>query len=257
MNHEVLATSEAIARWRELRHIGAFIKYAIAAAQFDDNRARPRGVEWETVSKESPVSALLLQLPLYKWPVPRNHGCFHPNCDHQVAELQSSHLQRAHDRKRMVRSEEKSKLQRIWNGESTLQATMADLLKIWSVAKAGAKYCNPYAGNEEKRIGTFKALAETWNLPEVRDFHKHLGDFWGPIVIHLRKHKTWMPVGDAFNTGSEHGFCLMTREEMIENWRRGGCVVSKDSPVYSTFKAVLDEIKPAYAHSDYVVPSFR
>jgi hypothetical protein len=89
MNQEVLTTIEAIARWPDLRHMGAFIKHAIADAQFDDNRARHMGVDWELMSKESPVSALLLQLPLYKWPAPRNHGRFHPNCDHQVTELQS------------------------------------------------------------------------------------------------------------------------------------------------------------------------
>jgi hypothetical protein len=106
-----------------------------------------------------------------------------------VIDQQSCHLQRAHDRKKVVPSEEDSKVKRVWNGESALQATTADLLNVWSIAQLGAKYCNPYAAGEERNVGTFKALAESWNQPEVREFHKHLGDFWGPIVLYLRRHK--------------------------------------------------------------------
>jgi hypothetical protein len=132
---------------------------------------------------------------------------------------------------------------------------MADLLSVWSVAELKAKYCNPYAGDEDKQVGTFKALEDTWKLPEVREWHKHLGDFWGPIILHLRETKHWMPIGMAFDTGVEHGFCVKNDEERIESWRRGACEVSSDSPVRSMFKAVLDEIKPAYAIADH--PRFK
>jgi hypothetical protein len=117
INREVLATILAISQWPDPKFAGLFLRNAIAAAKFDDHRARPKGLDWIPVDADSPVSALLIQFPLYKWQIPRDHGCFHPFCDHMVTDQQSSHLQRAHNRKRIVPSEENSKVKRVWNGE--------------------------------------------------------------------------------------------------------------------------------------------
>jgi hypothetical protein len=123
INWEVLSTLEEISRWPDPKYAGLFLRNAIAAAKFDSGRARPRSEDWENLEAGSPVKDLLVQLPLYKWPIPRDHGCFHPFCDHAVDGLQSSHLQRAHNRRTTLQSEKDSKIKRAWNGESTLQAT--------------------------------------------------------------------------------------------------------------------------------------
>jgi hypothetical protein len=48
---------------------------------------------------------------------------------------------------------------------------------------------NVYAEGEDRKVATFKALAETWKLPEAKQWHKYLGDFWGPIILYMRHHK--------------------------------------------------------------------
>jgi hypothetical protein len=187
INREVLCTLFGIKAWANVKFAGQFLRQAIVASRFDYDRAIPNGVAWEPLGTDSTVFDLLVQIPLYKWPIPRDHGCFHPFCDHAVTDLQSCHLQRAHDRKRILQSESADKTQRVWNGESALQPTMADLLDIWSVAQVGAKYANPYANAEERKVGSFRALAETWKQSPVREWHKHLRDFWGPILIYARR----------------------------------------------------------------------
>jgi hypothetical protein len=129
-NFEVLRTLEMISKWPDPKFAGLFIKNAIAASRFGETNARQNSENWEFLRVDSPVFDLLLQLPLYKWPIPRDHGCFHPFCDHVVNELQSSHLQRAHNRRNILNSEKDKKIKRVWNGESTSQATMADLLNV-------------------------------------------------------------------------------------------------------------------------------
>jgi hypothetical protein len=254
INWEVLQILEKIANWPDQKYAGLFIRNAIAAARFDAGRARPRSEDWERLHHDTPVLNLLLRLSLYKWPIPRDHGCFHPFCDHVINELQSSHLQMAHDRRHILQSEAGKKIKRVWNGESALQATMADLLNIWSVAEQGAKYCNPYAAENEKKLSTFKALAETWQTPEVRDWHKYLGDFWGPIIFHLKYAKEWMPIERAFETGYAHGYCLKENNEMFEHWRRGSCDVDAKSTVHTTFLPLLEHIRLAYTRADHHVP---
>jgi hypothetical protein len=135
-----------------------------------------------------------------------------------------------------------------------LQATTADLLNIWSVAQLGAKYVDPYAEGEDRKVSTFKALAETWQRPEVKQWHKYLGDFWGPIIMFMKRHKEWMPIAAAFNTGVEHCFCEKTREQVVEARRRGECETSPDAQVTEIFKPIIDEIRPAYARHDYPIP---
>jgi hypothetical protein len=151
--------------------------------------------------------------------------------------------------------EDGKKIKRIWIGESALQVTMADLLSIWSVAGPGAKYCNPYAEHEdEKKVDSFKALANTWNLAEVREWHQHLGDFWGPIVLHFKNKHQWMPIAMAFDTGYDHGFCVKSAQENIEHWRRGPCDVPKEPPIRKAFLPLLEAIKPAYTRADFDFP---
>jgi hypothetical protein len=152
-----------------------------------------------------------------------------------VDEQQSCHSQRSHDRRHILDAEADKKIKRVWNGESALQATMADLLGIWSVAGPGAKYCNPFLG------------------PEVREWHKHLGDFWGPIMLHLKLKKNWMPIEMAFDTGYNHGYWTKTNNENILHWRRFNFEVRPDSPVAIAFKPVLDQIQLAYTRADFNV----
>jgi hypothetical protein len=130
---------------------------------------------------------------------------------------------------------------------------MADLLNVWSVAKLGAKYANPYAQGEERKVATFKALAETWQNPEIKQWHKYLGDFWGPIMLYLRRHKNWMPIAEAFDTGFDHGFCSKSQEEVREAWRRGDCEASSDPQISEIFGPILNEVRPAYARHDYLI----
>jgi hypothetical protein len=131
---------------------------------------------------------------------------------------------------------------------------MADLLNIWSVAETGAKYCNPYAPFEERRVNTFKALAETWQTPEVRDRRRHLGDFWGPIIQYLKYNKSWMPIGMAFETGVGHGFCLKENNEIIDSWTRGRCEPDPKSPVRTAFLPLIEQIQSAYTRENYDFP---
>jgi hypothetical protein len=253
-NIEVLRTLEILAKCPDLKTIGLFLQNAIVAAQIGA-RPHPNTMRWDQLEEMSPVVDLLCQIPLRKWPIPKNHACFHPFCDHVVNEAQSSHLQRAHNRKNLLNSEKDRKIKRVWNGESALQATMADLLNIWCVAETGAKYCNAYAPREERRVSTFKALAETWQIPEVRDWHKYLGDFWGPIIQHLRRHGEWMPIAAAFETGVGHGFCLKENNEIIASWDRGTCNPDPNSPIRAIFQPLLGEIQQAYANDDYDFPN--
>jgi hypothetical protein len=134
---------------------------------------------------------------------------------------------------------------------------MADLLNIWSVAKLGAKYVDPYAVGKDRKVATFKALAETWQRPGVKQWHKYLGDFWGPIVLYMRRHKDWMPIAEAFNTGIDHGFCGKSQGEIVEAWRRGECEASTDAQVVEIFTPIISEIRLAYAHHDHPVPNER
>jgi hypothetical protein len=71
INYEVLSTIYAICQYPDPKFAGLFLRNAIAAAKFDCHRARPRGVAWEVLDSSSPLSTLLVQLPLYKWPIPR------------------------------------------------------------------------------------------------------------------------------------------------------------------------------------------
>jgi hypothetical protein len=250
MNIQILRTLEALRDWANPKCAGMFIRNAIAAARFDDRRERRVKVEWEPIDPSSPIGALLVQIPLHKWPIPKNHGRFHPFCDHMVTDQQSCHLQRAHERKRVVPTED-STVKRVWNGESTLQATTADLLNIWSIAHQGAKYANAYARTEERKVATFKALAETWKLPEVKLWNKHLGDFWGPIMIFLRHSRNWMSIHEALNTGFEHSFIGKTDEEVVEAWGRGECEAIEDSQ--GIFKDIVSEVRPACGRDGHVV----
>jgi hypothetical protein len=131
---------------------------------------------------------------------------------------------------------------------------MADLLNIWSVAEQGAKYCNPYAGENEKKVSTFKALAETWRTPEVREWHKHLGEFWGPIIFRLKYAKNWMPIEMAFDTGFAHGFCVKENNEIIEHWRRGSCEVDPKGQIHTVFLPLFEHVRLAYTRADHDVP---
>jgi hypothetical protein len=45
INREVLLTLEAICKWSDLKFAGLLLRNAIAAARFDDRRARPRRVD--------------------------------------------------------------------------------------------------------------------------------------------------------------------------------------------------------------------
>jgi hypothetical protein len=244
---------EQIAEWPDPKYAGLFLRNTIAAAKFDSNRARPISEAWQRLHTDSPMEDLLLQPQLYKWPIPRDNSCFHPFCDHVVNELQSSHLQRAHDRKHILKADKDKRIKRVWNGESALQATTADLLNLWSVAEQGAKYCNPYAAQDEKKVSTFKSLPETWQTPEIREWHKHLGDFWGPVILHLKHAKEWMPIAMAFDTGYEHGFCAKENNEIIEHWRRGSCDVAPNSPIRTAFLPLLEQIHSAYTRADFDV----
>jgi hypothetical protein len=70
-NRQVLLTLFAIKDWANPKYAGLFLRNVIAAARFDDRRDRPVGVPWEPIDPSSPISALLVQIPLYKWPIPK------------------------------------------------------------------------------------------------------------------------------------------------------------------------------------------
>jgi hypothetical protein len=109
-NFEVLSILETISKWPDPKFAGLFIRNAIAAARLGSKNHRPDSEPWNFLQEESPVFDLLLQLPLYKWPIPRDHACFHPFCDHVVNDMQSQHLQRAHNRRNVLNSEKDSKV---------------------------------------------------------------------------------------------------------------------------------------------------
>jgi hypothetical protein len=173
--------------------------------------------------------------------------------------------------------EDGEKVKRIWNGESTLQATMADLLNIWCISDRDAKYSNPYAPMEERQVPTFKALAETWDRPEIQHWHKYLGDFWGPIMLHLRRTNNWMTIAEAFETGLNrkgqpigHVYQIKEDKEKVtgkphnpaeargvkieEFWRRPSIQADNKSGEWHMFSAVLDLVKEAYEHPNQPVP---
>jgi hypothetical protein len=147
---------------------------------------------------------------------------------------------------------EADKKQRIHNGESAFQATTADLPNIWAVTEARAAYANPYVMGEEtdRQLPTYAALTETWMTPELRMRHRKLGDFWGPIVMHLRRFDAWMPIHEGFNTGVRHGYIPKTEEEAGPAWRRGECDTWEDNNKH--FTALADETRATYRGDDYV-----
>jgi hypothetical protein len=102
-------------------------------------------------------------------------------------------------------------------------------------------------------LSTFKALADTWQLPEIKDWHKHLGDFWGPIIRHRQYSADWMPVTVALETGWAHGYSFQSDEEKRDHWVRGSCEVNPESPVALAFRPILEQVRLAYNHADFEV----
>jgi hypothetical protein len=91
----------------------------IPAARFDERRDKWRGEIWNPITAESTIRDLLVQIPLYKWPIPKDHTCFRHFCDHGVISERPRRFQMAHTRKRNVPGEDLKK-QRVWDGESML-----------------------------------------------------------------------------------------------------------------------------------------
>jgi hypothetical protein len=97
----------------------------------------------------------------------------------------------------------------------------------------------------------FKALAEVWRSSEWWMRHSKLGDFWGPVILYMRKFGNWMPIHEAFNTGFEHGFVPKSEDEIPEAWRRGECEAMADP--HNHFTVIAKEVREVYAHADHVV----
>jgi hypothetical protein len=137
-----------------------------------------------------------------------------------------------------------------------LQATRADLLSIWSVGQLGTKYANAYAlpddeKGTDRRLSTFENLADTWSTPEVMPWHKHMGDFWDPVILYLRRNRSWMPLHEAFLTGWDHGFRPKSEEEVRGAWARPYCDGLPDTEkIFNTF---VETLRQAYAHDDFPV----
>jgi hypothetical protein len=115
------------------------LRIVIAAARLGEKRDRRIKVDWVPLTESSSMFDLLMQIQMYKWPIPRDTACFHPDCDHILTDSSSHHLQKEHNRKRPMTIGKDAK-PRVHNGESALQATTADLLNVWAIAEAKAKY---------------------------------------------------------------------------------------------------------------------
>jgi hypothetical protein len=126
---------------------------------------------------------------------------------------------------------------------------MDDRGRSHSFQKNQTTNANVYVQGEDRKLPTFKALADTWKSPEIKLWHKHLGDFWGPIILHMRRFNEWMPLHEAFNTGVDHAFIGKTNDEIIEAWRRGECDPIED--IQGIFKNVIAHIQPAYAKNNH------
>jgi hypothetical protein len=76
INTQVLLALEAIKNWESPAYHGMFLRSAIAAARMEEIRDRRSREDWVPISEESSVFELLLKIPMYKWPIPRDKACF-------------------------------------------------------------------------------------------------------------------------------------------------------------------------------------
>jgi hypothetical protein len=132
----------------------------------------------------------------------------------------------------------------LWNWESALTATTAGLLGIWAVTQTNAKYSNPYEfmDKEVMRIDSLKALGELWQRPELKTWHHCSGDWWGPVIMHLRQGRRWMTIEQAFSTGRPHGF-LLKSAEIDETWKRAECDCPKDTrKIFTQFVEGIQQV---------------
>jgi hypothetical protein len=89
---------------------------------------------------------LMLRTPLYLLPVPKDRGCIRFQCDFDLTRDDETHAVSARQKEIGENPDEDPLLEKpyVWNGESMLTATVADLLDVWVITKAQAQYLNAY-----------------------------------------------------------------------------------------------------------------
>lgn len=254
MNEQVLAAIESAARWTGAPN-GVDILIKNTCATILPLKPREKKIEeclpWEPRKPGDSIRDLLLNIPIYWWPIPRGDACFHANCSFKLAAHRNRHLQQAHGQKRKISEEPdfKDKKDYVWDGESSLQTTTADLLGITMVSPSSTKYINPYEfeRDEVKKVTSFKALTEIWHLPDIKDWHQRPGNWWGPLIKHLRESNRWPSIGEIFDTAYPHGYVLKGY-----GWRRPDCVPIPDKR--KIFHSFIQGVEEIYRTSGLEVP---
>jgi hypothetical protein len=101
--------------------------------------------------------------------------------------------------------------------------------------------------SRKRRVAIFKG-----STPEVQPWHKHLGDFCGPVILYLRRNISWMKIHEEFETGYDHGFRPKSQTEIIDAWKRPDCDGLPDEE--GIFTKITLHTRAAYAHDNYPIP---
>jgi hypothetical protein len=94
LNDQILNALESIKDWASPVYPEMLLRNVIAASRFDERRERKLRAEWEHISETSTIRDLLVQIPMYRWPIPRDKACFYPGCDHTLTETNKGHLRK-------------------------------------------------------------------------------------------------------------------------------------------------------------------
>jgi hypothetical protein len=219
-------------------HIGHFLRIVMDIGDVAIRDCRAERTEKGTLHGGMTIEDVLMRLPIHKWPPPRPQ-CPHPECRSGFMVV-GNHINVGHNWKRdwLDHAQEEPKMKggaHYFDGESCLVATTASLLNVESVAKLhpdNRKFSNPYRIGD----GAGKSI-EKWadwtdilgyernkgvNRPgfeEIREWHRHVGDLWGPIMLNIQRGGGWLTLEEIFDTGKEHRFRIKRVDEE-EPWRR-------------------------------------
>jgi hypothetical protein len=219
-------------------HIGHFLRMV---QDVSDVECRAERAEKGNSHPEMTIEDVLMRLPIHKWPPAREGQCFHPECNAvRRTAIAGSHFQSAHAMKRdwIENDQEEPRMKdesHPFDWVSCLVASTASLINARVITKSNPesiRFSNPYRirGGAEKKPNNWGEWQDILGLErkggvnrkgfdDVREWHTHVGDFWGPILMNIQKGGGWLTLEEIFNTGKEHRFWIKKPDEKA-SWVR-------------------------------------
>jgi hypothetical protein len=165
----------------------------------------------------------------------------------------TDHQNKTHNRRRDFVNVvgEKLRTSYLFDGESCLTATTANLLNVMVIAPITSNYSDAYKVGMgiEKQVNTIGDLQNTWLQDGKSQWHGQVRDFWGPILANLHTGGGWLSISEEiFNTGAEHRF--YPKEVLEENsWKRYKHLESRgdDEPAL----VLMKQVSRAYQGGDF------